>query len=311
MSMPEAELPVVSVVITTRDRLELLSEALTAIADQTYPGVIETIVVFDQSPVVASVARDDGLRPVRVVANRRTPGLPGGRNTGAREARGSFLCWCDDDDLWLPTKVAAQLELFRRRSWLDTCFTGITIDARAAGGGEVVRVPPGDELTFAMLLRSRVMEAHISTAMCRTEAYFERIGDVDEAIPGGHYEDYDWTLRAARERPLGIVRAPLVKIRWTGGSYFQDRFATIDAAVGYLLEKFPEFAEDPIGLSRMLGQQAFYRAASGQRRGALDAAWRTLRADWRQPRVPLALAVAAGVDPNRVIGVLNRRGRSV
>lgn len=306
----DATLPTVSTVITTRDRPELLREAIAAVEAQTYRGVIETVVVFDQSEPDESVASDDPKRPVRVMANARTPGLPGGRNTGAHASTGDFLCWCDDDDVWTPTKVERQVDLFNRRTWLDACFTGITID-HVTAGTTVPRVPDVDELTFAMLLRSRVMEAHISTAMCRREAYLDRIGDVDESIPGGYYEDYDWTMRAARDRPIGIVRAPLVRVRWTGASFFMDRFKTIDLATQYMLEKFPEFNDDPVGLSRMTGQQAFYRAASGQRRAALDSIWTTLRTNWKQPRAPLALLVIAGVDPNAIIRVLNTRGRSV
>ena len=43
-----AERPAVSVVVATRNRPHLLSVAIGSIAAQSYPGVIETIVVFDQ-----------------------------------------------------------------------------------------------------------------------------------------------------------------------------------------------------------------------------------------------------------------------
>ncbi len=252
---PTTVAPLVSVVITTRSRPVLLREAIAAIAAQTYPGPIETVVVFDQSSIDDEVASDDPHRRVKVMANDRTPGLPGGRNTGARAISGEFLCWCDDDDMWVPTKLERQMALLEQRSWLDCSMTGITIDNQAADV-QIQRVPPAAELTFAMLLRSRVMEAHISSSICRTEAYFDRIGDVDEQIPGGHYEDYDWTMRAARDRPIGIVRAPLVKVRWTGGSFFQDRFGVIADATRYLIDKYPEFHEDPVGLSRLTGQRS-------------------------------------------------------
>ena len=147
--------------------------------------------------------------------------------------------------------------------------------------------------------------------MCRTSAFFDRIGDVDEAIPGGYYEDYDWTLRAARDRPIGIVRKPLVEIHWSGNSFFQDRFRTIDDATEYLLAKHPEFESDPRGLARLTGQQAFYRAASGRRRPALDAVVRTFKANWHEPRIAFALAVLVGFDANLVLRTLNRFGRSI
>ena len=51
---------------------------------------------------------------------------------------------------------------------------------------------------FPMLLADRVADAHISSAMFRRDALFDRIGLFDEQIPGGYSEDYEWTLRAAR-----------------------------------------------------------------------------------------------------------------
>src|SRR3546814_19006421 len=98
-----------SVVICTRDRPALLRQAVAAIAAQDHPGPIETIVVFDQSEVDTSIASDDPHRPVRVTANLRTPGLPGGRTTGASLAEGAGVAFCDDADEWLPPKLPRQL----------------------------------------------------------------------------------------------------------------------------------------------------------------------------------------------------------
>ena len=122
-----------------------------------------------------------------------------------------------------------------------------------------MRIPDSDRLTFPMLLASRVADAHISSAMFRKEALFDRIGLFDEVIPGGYSEDYEWTLRAARSVPMAIVREPLVDVRWGTASYYKDRWHTIDEALGYLLDEFPEFATDPRGQARVEGQQAFAR----------------------------------------------------
>ena len=101
------EYPSVSVVVPTRDRPELLRAALGAILDQDYPGAIEVIVVYDHSRA-GSVARN-GAQPkrrVRVISNSRTPGLAGARNTGILAATGELVAFCDDDDEWLPGKLA-------------------------------------------------------------------------------------------------------------------------------------------------------------------------------------------------------------
>src|SRR3546814_6267612 len=117
-----------SVVICTRDRPALLRQAVAAIAAQDHPGPIETIVVFDQSEVDTSIASDDPHRPVRVTANLRTPGLPGGRNTGASLAEGAVVAFCDDDDEWFPAKLRRQLEILAAEPSTDVVVSGVRID---------------------------------------------------------------------------------------------------------------------------------------------------------------------------------------
>ena len=56
----------------------------------------------------------------------------------------------------------------------------------------------------------------------------------------------DVARRPQRARSRSFVK-PLVDIRWGTGSYFSDRWRTIDDALGYLLAEFPEFATDPVG----------------------------------------------------------------
>ena len=95
-----ADWPLASVIITTRGRPELVRESIAAVVAQSYPGDIECIVVHDQEPP------DESLRllgtaqhGVRVVANRRTPGESGARNTGVGLAAGDYIATCDDDDV--------------------------------------------------------------------------------------------------------------------------------------------------------------------------------------------------------------------
>ncbi len=300
--------PDLTVIIATRDRPALLRAAIAAVEAQRYSGVIETVVVFDQSEVDHTVERAGGHRPVRATFNGRTPGLPGARNTGAAAASAPVLAFCDDDDEWLPTKATQQLALLASKPQIDVVATGVAIEY---GDRAVNRVPP-PEITFDDLLRRRMMEAHPSSVMVRREAFFDRIGLVDEEIPGGYAEDYEWLLRAARDRPVGAVPHPLVRVRWGQGSYFVGRWQEIDRALAYLLAKYPEFGQHPRGLARVLGQRAFASAAVGQREQAWRLIRRTLEAHWREPRAYLSVLVAAGlIRPDQVLRVLHRLGRGI
>jgi len=111
MSIQPSAAPSVSVGIATCGRPELLRAAVRAALGQEYAGDIEVIVVYDRvvvDPLDDIVVRA-GRRALRTMANSRTPGLAGGRNTGILAARGELTSFCDDDDEWLPTKLASVL----------------------------------------------------------------------------------------------------------------------------------------------------------------------------------------------------------
>jgi glycosyltransferase involved in cell wall biosynthesis len=305
-SSPDAPFDLTAIVSTHARPVEV-RQAIDAIRAQRFDGRIETIVVYDKAEPDPSLAVDDADRPVRVVVNHNTPGLPGSRNTGAQLASAPVLAFCDDDDVWHPDKVAKQLAELDR-SGLDTCITGIDV---VIDGERIPRV--GDEPTLQLehFLLNRRLEAHMSGTVVRRDAFFGPIGVVDEHIPGGCAEDYDWILRAARHGSIAVVREPLVDIRWAG-SHFRDRWPDWEGAHRLMLDRYPEFETVPTGKARLEGQLAFAIAAQGRRKEAVEHVRTTLRWNWKEPRAYLALVVATGlVGADRIVAVVNKRGRGI
>lgn len=301
--------PAVSVIICTRDRPELLREAIRAVAEQTVDEIVETVVVYDRSTPDRSLEVTGGKRPVRVIENVRTPGLPGGRNTGVDAARAPLIAFCDDDDAWYPTKLERQLAVLARSPETDVVVTGVRVLIQ---GDEIDRVLDRDTITFSELLDSRVMEAHPSTVLVRRDAYLGRIGVTDEQIPGGYAEDYEFLLRAARVQPVAVVQEPLVRILWGAQSYYAAKWQMIADALGYLLAAYPEFGSSPGGAARIHGQRAFALAALGQRGDAWREIRTTLGQNPREPRAYLAgLVTLRLLTADRVVKELNRRGRGI
>lgn len=296
--------PAVDAVVATRDRPELLRRTLAAVRDQEYAGVITTYVVFDGTEPDRSLEVAAGPRPVRVLTNDRTPGLAGARNHGVLAGRAELVAFCDDDDVWLPGKLRAQV---RALVGVDTAVTGIEIEY---GDHVTVRVPDPGDLTVARLVRHRVMEAHPSTVLVRRSALQGPIGLVDEEIPGSYGEDFDWIIRAARHGPIAVVPEPLVRVLW-GQSMFARNWQTIVDAIDYGLRKTPEFRGDPEALGRLYGRRAFALAALGHP-DALSAVIRTLRVAPGEKRAYLAAAVALHlVSAERLLDLAHRRGHGI
>jgi glycosyltransferase involved in cell wall biosynthesis len=296
----------VTAVIPTRNRPELLRKAIRAMLEQEGGHLAEIVVVFDQSePDESLTAMSDDI-PIRVVTNTRQPGLAGARNTGIELAGSEWIAFCDDDDMWHGDKLNRQCRAVTDDPEAHFAVGSVIV---AYGDKRVHRKTALQVIGLDDPLRDRVMEAHPSTYLVRRSA-INRWGLVDEELPGGYAEDYDWLLRAARVRSILVVPDAVTEIQWHPKSYFGNRWATIDSALEFLVDKTPEFSGEPRGLARILGQRAFAQAAMGETRRSLASAWKTFRLDWRQPRAYIAPVVASRIiSADRLVKWANATGR--
>ncbi len=297
----------VSVVIATRDRPQLLARAIEGVMAQDQGGDLEIVLVFDHSEPDRSLELDEPGRRIRVTTNERKPGLAGARNSGVSKATHPWVAFCDDDDQWLPGKLSAQFAALEADPTAVVATTGVYINF---DDEDTERLPDPAKLTFAGFIRDRMTEVHPSATLFLAAAW-DAIGQVDEDIPGGYAEDYDWLLRATRVAPIAVAEQPLVRVYWHGASFFFERWRMIDEALGYLVDKFPEFHDDPVGLARIRGQQAVAQAAMGERRRAARTAIETFKLSPTERRVPVALVVAAGVPAASILKVLHRFGKGI
>lgn len=318
-----ARWPGVTVVTPTLgNRPDLLAQVLQAIRDQDYPGELSSIVVLDVKSaegVLAAGGADDVLAQTRAVAeaagarlmeNQRSPGLAGSRNTGIMAATTELVANCDDDDFWLPGKLAAQVRALLAEPAAALACCGIVVES---AGNSIPRVHPATTVTFPELLRSRLTALHVSTFVSRRAALLNGVGLVSEEIPGSRAEDYEFLLRAARFGPVLNVPEASVRVLWhSGRQQMYGRWPLVLQALPWLLDRYPEFATEPVGYARIAGQCAFAAAACGDRRTTWNWARRAIRAKATEPRSYLALAVASGlVKPGVIIRALRRRGHGI
>jgi glycosyltransferase involved in cell wall biosynthesis len=300
------EWPSVGVVVPTHDRPGPLRTALAAITAQDYPGELRVVVVYDRAEPDQRLA--DGDR-VMLMANTRTPGLAGTRNTGILSCDTDLVAFCDDDDEWLPGKLRAQVGALTARPGAEFASCAIVVDF---AGSAHPRLAGRTEVSYADLLRSRMVMVHSSTYLARRQALIEGIGLVDETIPGSQNEDWDLALRAARRHPIVHVDEPLVRVVWGESSHYARKWETKADSLHWMLEHHPDIAGDRPGAARVYAQLAFAYACLRRRGEAYRWAWRALRSNWHERRVPFALAVATGIVPGEVVlRHLNARGHGI
>lgn len=304
------DLPLVSVVLPTRGRPELVRASIQGVVSQDYAGMLQCVVVHDQEPADESLAELSGpRRSVEAVQNDGTPGLAGARNAGLRLAKGDFIASCDDDDVWHPDKIRLQMARMLAEPDLAVLGTGI----RLLMAGDKIVDWPGESPTISRsdLLRSRRKELHSSTLLMR-RGVFDLAGDYDDSLPESYAEDYEWLLRAVQHGTIGVITTPLADIRKDSRSWFRERAEVVAAALTYLLQVHPELADSRTGHARVLGQIAFAHSVMGHRLEALRWASRALRRWPIAPHAVLTLVHAVTrLDPRVALRLARMVGRGI
>lgn len=121
----------ISIIVPTRNRVELLTRALQAIGSQTHTQY-EVLVVDDGSDTQTRVQYPalftecgSRFRLVQVGTDgQRGQGPSASRNLGISLAQGGLLAFCDDDDLWSDAShLAAVSHLFETQAGVDLCIS--------------------------------------------------------------------------------------------------------------------------------------------------------------------------------------------
>lgn len=190
--------PEVTVIIPTRDRWSLLSSYSLPSALGQEDVELEVVVVDDGSrdgtfERLGSIG-DARLRPLRLSPAR---GAAAARNEGIAAARGEWVAFLDDDDMWSPRKLRAQLDTIGPASW---GYTGSFVVDEQLRATHVLDVAEPSTLAEA-LRHGNTLRAGSSAVIARTDV-LRRVGGMDEDLSFG----YDWELW----RKLADVSTPAV-----------------------------------------------------------------------------------------------------
>lgn len=206
---PSVDLPEISVVIPTWGRPEMLIRAVrSALAQE---GVALEIVVVpddDDPAAVAALGRIDDPR-LRLAPPGRRLGNAAARNHGIRMARGEWIALLDDDDLWLPGKLALQVAA-ARQSVLSSPIVTCRFIARNRSGDTIwPRRLPAPEMATGDYIFCRRRPPTGDGVVQTSTVLAPRV--LFEAVPFDpgcrRFVDVDWLLRATQSTGTGIVFA--------------------------------------------------------------------------------------------------------
>jgi glycosyltransferase involved in cell wall biosynthesis len=208
--------PEVSVVIPTLSRPALVTRAITSALAQTVRD-IEVIVVID-GPDAATRERLATIADprLRVVELPERGGAPNARNHGVEAAAAPWVALLDDDDEWLPTKLALQLALARTASSPLPIIACRLVNRTPRADLVMPRRLPaaGEPLSEYFTLRRGLFhgDGFIQTSMIMAPTELLRRVPFDPKVR--RMQELDWTVRALSGDGVELLYAPEPLVIW-------------------------------------------------------------------------------------------------
>lgn len=215
-------MPQVSIILNIHNGAPFLREALESVLAQSFPDW-ELIAWDDRSSdESAKIVADYADPRIRYFLSEEETPLGKARDLAIREARGEWLAFLDQDDVWLPQKLAKQLALAAPGVGIIYGRT-VLFDAQRGNlrdydyAHEFRPLPEGD--IFAQLFRDACFIA-MSSAMLRRSAVEETGGipDIIEVVP-----DYYLYAAVARRYRARAVQEVVCRYRLHPGSMSASR----------------------------------------------------------------------------------------
>ncbi|GLQ95176.1 glycosyltransferase family 2 protein [Dyella acidisoli] len=204
--------PVVSIIVPIFNRPHFLRAAVESVFAQTF-GDWELILADDGSgsETVAYMHQLQQQQPrVRLLRLPHRGNVAAVRNAGLREASGEYIAFLDTDDVWVPTKLEAQIASLRAKSDRKWSYTGFRlVDASLTPLPRAPQFSAADGWIIDALLRAETTIAQSSVVVRRD--FFDEVGPYDESMRW--CSDYELAARFALRGAADCIDQPLVMIR--------------------------------------------------------------------------------------------------
>lgn len=177
--MGEKRAGIVSIIVPVYNAEQFIRQTINCVQAQTYTNW-ELLLVDDCSSdksreYIQEKSSTD--QRIKLVSLKKNSGAAEARNRGVKEACGQYICYLDADDIWLPDKLAVEVESLRDIQRIENTNAGFVFmsyefaDVSGEGLGKVVHVPR--RITYRQALKNTTI--FTSTVMIDREKIPTRI----------------------------------------------------------------------------------------------------------------------------------------
>lgn len=205
----------VSVVIPTRGRPQLVARAVESALRQTYASLEVIVVVDGADPETARELQVICDARLRVIALEENAGGSEARNVGVRAARGEWIAFLDDDDQWAPEKLEKQIAA-ATGAQADYPIISSRLCTEGSDGNRILprRIyATGENVAEYLFCRDGFSygDGMLQTSTLLTKRKLLLEIPFQKGLK--QHQDWDWLLRAALRPDVQIVMVPEVLTR--------------------------------------------------------------------------------------------------
>jgi glycosyltransferase involved in cell wall biosynthesis len=214
--------PKVSIILPSFNGERFIRSSIESCLNQTYKD-IELIIVDDASsdstPVIIQefTSKDERTKYLRHEVNKK---LPMALNTGFSSAKGEFLTWTSDDNLYRPQAIETMLDSLLSTPDVGLVYTDYSVIDEAGTYIREHHAKESSKLAYGSI---------IGPSFLYRREVFEKIGDY--ATDMLYVEDYDYWLRTARHFRMVPLACNLYSYREHRGSLTAQKHVTIQAKI--------------------------------------------------------------------------------
>ena len=228
----------VSILMNGYNAQKYLKEAIDSIYAQTYSDW-EIIFIDNCSTDNTKDIVDSYDSRIKYYKTQTNISLGEARNFGLSRCHGDYLAFLDTDDIWLPTKLAQQIELLDSNIDLQMCYSGaIWIDENGNEINQDLPIASTGYIFDKQLIR---YEVNMQTVVIRNDI------DISFNTSMQFSPDYDLFMRIMSEYRVGVIFTPLVKYRKLSNSLTSkkiDRWAIeMQESLDNIFKKNPSLKE--------------------------------------------------------------------
>ncbi len=202
--------PLISIILTTYNRRDLLPYAIQSVLDQTYTNY-EIIVVNDFGEDVWDIIQSFNSEKIKYLCNIKNSGPSFSRNTAIGVAKGSIICYLDDDDIFLPMHLKTIINTMQSER-ADIVYTkALYVDEKIENGQRIILnkyLADRDNRYSADKLM--VFNFIPVNTIAHRRSLIQGVGDFNEELES--HEDWEFFIRLSRQQTFLHIDKQTVEI---------------------------------------------------------------------------------------------------